>query len=41
MIPEGRGLRLREVVAKPPQDRQHGLGTCEIDEFVRVLALVE
>ena len=36
-----RSTYLREVVAKPPQDRKHGLGAGEIVEFVRVLALVE
>ena len=35
-IPDCRtaGLHLREMVAKPPQDRQHGLAAGEIDELV-------
>jgi hypothetical protein len=41
--PDGRSLGLRPlaVVAKSPQDREHGLGAGAIDEFVRVIALVE
>jgi hypothetical protein len=41
--PDGRSLGLRPltVVAKSPQDREHGLGAGAIVEFVRVIALVE
>jgi hypothetical protein len=41
--PDGRSLGLRPltVVAKSPQDREHGLGAGAVVEFVRVIALVE